>query len=106
VRGVEISYTPDVIDVVFNFRPEEHCSVVQRRRRSYTDEQYAMIFHELALPGKDWRYNRSGDRARLQATEMEPLAKAWARWFVRNFECCSNETEVIMARCHAVYAIL
>ncbi|MCI53798.1 hypothetical protein A2U01_0075045, partial [Trifolium medium] len=37
---------------------------------------------------------------------MEPIAKAWARWFVRNFECCSNETEVIMARCHDVYAIL
>ncbi|MCI66615.1 hypothetical protein A2U01_0087873, partial [Trifolium medium] len=42
----------------------------------------------------------------MQATEMEPIAKAWAVWLVRNFECCSNETEIIMARCHAVYSIM
>ncbi|MCI19178.1 hypothetical protein A2U01_0040333, partial [Trifolium medium] len=53
VRGVEISYTPEVIDAVFAFREEEHCSVVQRCKRRYTDEQYAMILRELALPGKD-----------------------------------------------------
>ncbi|MCI54539.1 hypothetical protein A2U01_0075789, partial [Trifolium medium] len=65
VRGVEISYAPDVIDAVFGFREEEHCSVVQRHSRSYTDEQYAMMLHDLALPGKDWRYNSTGARARL-----------------------------------------
>ncbi|MCI40176.1 hypothetical protein A2U01_0061408, partial [Trifolium medium] len=31
VRGIEISYAPDEIDTIFGFRPEEHCSVVQRR---------------------------------------------------------------------------
>ncbi|MCI43387.1 hypothetical protein A2U01_0064624, partial [Trifolium medium] len=64
------------------------------------------MLHELALPGKDWRYNNTGKRAHLQGTDMEPVAKAWACWFVHNFESCSNVTEVIMARCYAVYAIL
>jgi hypothetical protein len=37
---------------------------------------------------------------------MMPLAKAWARWWVRNFESCSNETEIIMPRCLAVFIIM
>ncbi|MCI58289.1 hypothetical protein A2U01_0079543, partial [Trifolium medium] len=53
VRGVEISYTPDVIDTVFGFRPEEHCIVVQRRTAGHTKDEYAEILHELVLPGKD-----------------------------------------------------
>ncbi|MCI81259.1 hypothetical protein A2U01_0102532, partial [Trifolium medium] len=61
---------------------------------------------ELALPGKDWRYNSLGRRARLQGIDMEPVAKVWSRWLVHNFESCSNVTEVIMAHCYAVYAIL
>ncbi|MCI87350.1 hypothetical protein A2U01_0108633, partial [Trifolium medium] len=31
VRRVEISYAPDVIDIVFGFRPEEHCWVRLQR---------------------------------------------------------------------------
>ncbi|MCI70414.1 hypothetical protein A2U01_0091677, partial [Trifolium medium] len=56
------------------------------------------------MPGKDWRYDTRGGRSRLQGTEMMHVAKAWAKWWVHNFECCSNETEFIMSRCHAVYA--
>ncbi|MCI45515.1 hypothetical protein A2U01_0066754, partial [Trifolium medium] len=37
---------------------------------------------------------------------MEPIAKAWVKWLVRNFECYSNEMEIIMSHCHAIYAIL
>ncbi|MCI63783.1 hypothetical protein A2U01_0085040, partial [Trifolium medium] len=40
VRGVEISYAPDVIDTVFRFRPEEHCWVIQRRESAHTDAEY------------------------------------------------------------------
>ncbi|MCI49684.1 hypothetical protein A2U01_0070928, partial [Trifolium medium] len=29
-----------------------------------------------------------------------------AKWLVRKFECCSNETGIIMSRCHAVDVIL
>ncbi|MCI39389.1 hypothetical protein A2U01_0060620, partial [Trifolium medium] len=105
-RGVEISYAPSVIDGIFGFRPEEHCMVRQRRADDQTEEEFAEILHELALPGKDLRYNSSGDRSCLQAMEMELVAKAWANWFVHNFECCSNESEIIMSRCFAVYTIM
>ncbi|MCH84699.1 hypothetical protein A2U01_0005534 [Trifolium medium] len=37
---------------------------------------------------------------------MEPIAKAWANWLVHNFECCSNESEIIMSRCYAIYTIM
>ncbi|MCI62847.1 hypothetical protein A2U01_0084104, partial [Trifolium medium] len=30
----------------------------------------------------------------------------WAKWLVRNFESCSNETEIIMSRCHVIFAIM
>ncbi|MCI43690.1 hypothetical protein A2U01_0064928, partial [Trifolium medium] len=79
VRGVEISYTPGVIDSVFGFRPEEFCSVRKRRTIAYTDAEYDQMFHELAMPGKDWRYNSRGGRSRLQGTEMMHVAKAWAK---------------------------
>ncbi|MCI90352.1 hypothetical protein A2U01_0111644 [Trifolium medium] len=40
------------------------------------------MLHELAMPGKDWRYDSNGGRSRLQATEMDLIAKAWAKcWF-------------------------
>ncbi|MCI65825.1 hypothetical protein A2U01_0087083, partial [Trifolium medium] len=64
------------------------------------------MLQELAMPGKDWCYDSHGGRSRLQATEMVPVTKAWAKWLVRNFESCSNETEIIMSRCRAVYAIM
>ncbi|MCI57348.1 hypothetical protein A2U01_0078599, partial [Trifolium medium] len=54
VRGVEISYAPDVIDTVFGFRPEEFCSIRQRRTTAYTYAKYDQMLHELAMPGKDW----------------------------------------------------
>ncbi|MCI45125.1 hypothetical protein A2U01_0066364, partial [Trifolium medium] len=84
--------------------PEEFCSVRQRRPTAYTDAEYDQMLHELAIPGKDWRYDSRGGRSRLQGTEMMPIAKAWAKWLVHIFECCSNETKFIMSRCHAVYA--
>ncbi|MCI64721.1 hypothetical protein A2U01_0085979, partial [Trifolium medium] len=71
-----------------------------------TEEEFTEILHELALPGKDWRNNSSGDRSRLQATKMELIAKAWANWFVHSFECCSNESKIIMSCCLAVYTIM
>ncbi|MCI14778.1 hypothetical protein A2U01_0035910 [Trifolium medium] len=46
-----------------------------RRARGQTEDEFVAMLHELALPGKDWRYNSSGERSRLQATEMEPIAK-------------------------------
>ncbi|MCI76757.1 hypothetical protein A2U01_0098027, partial [Trifolium medium] len=64
------------------------------------------MLQTLALPGRDWYYNNSGGRYRLQITDMRPAAKGWAKWLVRNFEGCSNETEIIMSRCHVIYAIM
>ncbi|MCI47843.1 hypothetical protein A2U01_0069085, partial [Trifolium medium] len=37
---------------------------------------------------------------------MMPAAKGWVKWLVRNFESCSNETEIIMSHCHIIYAIM
>ncbi|MCI60726.1 hypothetical protein A2U01_0081982, partial [Trifolium medium] len=56
VRGVEISYTPSVIDTVFGFRQEEHCLVRQRRESAHIDEEYTEMLQTLALPGRDWHY--------------------------------------------------
>ncbi|MCI58108.1 hypothetical protein A2U01_0079361, partial [Trifolium medium] len=64
------------------------------------------MLQTLALPGRDWHYNTAGRRSRLQITDMMPAAKGWAKWLVRNFESCSNETEIIMCRCHVIYAIM
>jgi hypothetical protein len=47
-----------------------------------------------------------GALQRIQGTEMLPLAKLWSRWWIHNFEACSNQTEIITARCLAVYSIL
>ncbi|MCI19682.1 hypothetical protein A2U01_0040842, partial [Trifolium medium] len=49
--------------------------VRQRRTGARTEEEYAEILHELALPGKDWRYNSSGEHGRLQDTDMEPMPR-------------------------------
>ncbi|MCI32652.1 hypothetical protein A2U01_0053866, partial [Trifolium medium] len=49
VRGVEISYAPG--------GPEEFCSIRQRRATAYTDVEYDQMLYELAMPGKDWRYD-------------------------------------------------
>ncbi|MCI52875.1 hypothetical protein A2U01_0074121, partial [Trifolium medium] len=76
VRGVEISYALGVIDEIFGFRPEEAYSVRQRRTTIYGDVEYDQMLHELAMPGKDVRYNSRGGRSRLQGTEMMPIAKA------------------------------
>ncbi|KAK2363540.1 hypothetical protein QL285_088512 [Trifolium repens] len=110
VRGVYVSYSPDVIDSTFGFRPEGQCGV-QTRRASWregaiTDTEYDQIREALAMPGKDWRYSRQGARQRLQDTDMLPLAKSWAKWWIHNFEACSNETEIITSRCLGVYSIL
>ncbi|MCI65022.1 hypothetical protein A2U01_0086280, partial [Trifolium medium] len=64
------------------------------------------MLQTLSLPGRDWHYTSHGVRSRLQITDSIPVAKGWAKWLVRNFESCSNETEIIMSRCHAIYAIM
>ncbi|KAK2368470.1 hypothetical protein QL285_081663 [Trifolium repens] len=110
VRGVHVSYSPDTIDATFGFRPEDQCGVQTRgaswREGAITDAEYDQIRAALAMPGKDWRYSRQGARQRLQATEMLPLAKLWAKWWTHNFEACSNETEIITSRCLGIYSIL
>ncbi|KAK2373934.1 hypothetical protein QL285_074935 [Trifolium repens] len=110
VRGVTISFAPDVIDTTFGFRPEEYYGVRMRRASlrdsAITDAEYDQMSEALAMPGKDWRYSTQGARQRMQATEMMPLAKLWSRWWIHNFEACSNQTEIITARCLAVYNIL
>ncbi|KAK2436773.1 hypothetical protein QL285_021743 [Trifolium repens] len=110
VRGIYVSFAPDHIDSTFGFRLEGQCGV-QMRRASWregaiTDADYDQIREALAMPGKDWRYSRQGARQRIQATEMLPLAKLWARWWTHNFEACSNETEIITSKCLAIYSIL
>jgi hypothetical protein len=83
VWGVENSYAPEVIDGVFGFREEDYCGVRLWRAAAWngtmTDEEYANMLHELVMPGIDWRYTNQGARARLQATEMMSVAKAWAK---------------------------
>jgi hypothetical protein len=110
VRGVHVSFAPDVIDATFGFRPEGHCGVRTRhaswRDGAITDAEYDQIREALAMPGKDWRYSTQGARQRLQATEMLPVANLWSKWWIHNFEACSNQTEIIKARCLAVYSIL
>ncbi|PNX79706.1 hypothetical protein L195_g035693 [Trifolium pratense] len=56
VRGVRVSYTPAVIDVVFGFAPPEHCWAHQWRHSAHTEDEYDQILHTLALPGRDWQY--------------------------------------------------
>ncbi|MCI70708.1 hypothetical protein A2U01_0091971, partial [Trifolium medium] len=51
VRGVEISYAPDVIDAIFRFKSEEHCLVRQHRESAHTDAEYTEMLQTLALPG-------------------------------------------------------
>jgi hypothetical protein len=110
VRGVHVSLSPDRIDSTFGFRPEGQCGVHMRRASwregAITDAEYDQIREALAMPGKDWRYSRQGARQRLQATEMLPLAKLWAKWWTHNFEACSNQTEIITSRCLGIYNIL
>ncbi|MCI00894.1 hypothetical protein A2U01_0021918 [Trifolium medium] len=52
VRGVEISYAPDVIDTVFGFRPEEHCMVIQRRTSGHTEAEYAEMLQGARISPK------------------------------------------------------
>ncbi|KAK2368824.1 hypothetical protein QL285_081991 [Trifolium repens] len=110
VRGIHVSFAPDHIDSTFGFRPEEQCGVQMRRaswrQGAITDAEYDQIREALAMPGKDWRYSRQGAHQRLQGTEMLPLAKLWAKWWIHNFEACSNETEIITSRCLAIFSIL
>ncbi|MCI79663.1 hypothetical protein A2U01_0100934, partial [Trifolium medium] len=68
--------------------------------------EYTEMLQALALPGRDWRYTTFGSRSRLQITDMTHAAKGWAKWLVRNFESCLNEIEIIMSRCHIIYAIM
>ncbi|KAK2405757.1 hypothetical protein QL285_054964 [Trifolium repens] len=110
VRGVYVSFSPDTIDSIFGFRPEDYCGVHMRRASwrdgAITDAKYDQMWEALAMPGKDWRYSRQGPRQRIHATEMLPLAKLWSRWWIHNFEACSNQTEIITTRCLAIYNIL
>ncbi|MCH84698.1 hypothetical protein A2U01_0005533 [Trifolium medium] len=53
VCGVRISYAPDVIDAIFGFRLEEHCSMMQRRTGGQTEDEFAEMLHELILPSRD-----------------------------------------------------
>ncbi|MCI05967.1 hypothetical protein A2U01_0027022, partial [Trifolium medium] len=76
------------------------------RERAHTEDEYTEMPRTLALPGRDWHYTSREARSRLQITDMMPVAKGWAKWLVRNFESCSNETEIIMSRCHTIYAIM
>ncbi|MCH83770.1 hypothetical protein A2U01_0004596 [Trifolium medium] len=106
VRGVTVSYTPAVIDAACGFTPTEQCWARQWRHIAHTEEDYGQMLHTLALSGRDWQYISTGARTRLNITDMMPAARGWAKWLVRNFECASQETEIIMCRCHAIFAIM
>ncbi|MCI92791.1 hypothetical protein A2U01_0114088, partial [Trifolium medium] len=54
VRGVTISYAPDVIDEMFGFQRADYCWASQQRFSVHTDEEYAEMLQTLALLGRDW----------------------------------------------------
>ncbi|CAJ2668164.1 unnamed protein product [Trifolium pratense] len=60
----------------------------------------------MALTGRDWRYDSQGRRQCLGITNMVPAAKRWDKWLIRNFESCSQESEIIMSQCHMIYSIM
>jgi hypothetical protein len=57
VRGIHISFAPDVIDATFRFRQEDYCGVRIRRASwrdgAITDAEYEQMREALAMPGKD-----------------------------------------------------
>ncbi|MCI38653.1 hypothetical protein A2U01_0059881, partial [Trifolium medium] len=57
----------------------DYCWASQPRFSAHTDQEYAEILQTLALPGRDWHYNTSGGRFRLQITDMMPAAKGCAK---------------------------
>ncbi|MCI29611.1 hypothetical protein A2U01_0050820, partial [Trifolium medium] len=95
-----------MIDDMFGFRRADYCWASQQRASAHTDEEYADMLQTLALPGRDWPYTATGTHFRFQITDMTHAAKGWAKWLVHNFESCSNETEIIMSRCHVIYSIM
>ncbi|MCI88988.1 hypothetical protein A2U01_0110276, partial [Trifolium medium] len=51
VRGVTISYAPDVIDALFGFKQADYYWASQQRFSGNTDEEYAEMLQTLALLG-------------------------------------------------------
>ncbi|MCI69750.1 hypothetical protein A2U01_0091013, partial [Trifolium medium] len=43
------------------FRQADYCWASQQRFSAHTDEEYAEMLQTLALPGRDWHYNRDRD---------------------------------------------
>ncbi|MCI35378.1 hypothetical protein A2U01_0056599, partial [Trifolium medium] len=66
VRGVRVSYSPDIIEGVFGFRASGQCTVTPRRLQGATTKAVCdeMLPH-LALPGVGWFIGSAGLPVRM-----------------------------------------
>ncbi|MCH95466.1 hypothetical protein A2U01_0016443, partial [Trifolium medium] len=85
----------------------EQCTVTPRRIPGATTQAVCDEMQPyLALPGVGWVIGSIGLPTRMDATDMDPVAKILSVWLVNSLKPCSNSSEIIMDRCHAVYAML
>ncbi|MCH80185.1 hypothetical protein A2U01_0000949 [Trifolium medium] len=109
VRGKSILWTPHELNKFLGTQSFQNCALSQAREESKSEsaEKRSEIKDFVCLPGTPWlKCRRNQNPTRMQLTRFKPVARAWAEFFVKSVEGCSNSSEIQVNNAKAVKMIL
>ncbi|GAU37120.1 hypothetical protein TSUD_278710 [Trifolium subterraneum] len=110
VRGKIVDYSTAVLNEFLGaLVPEEICAFRTEKDRvtALLEPERRVIRDFVALPGTPW-YKASADSVptKIQLTRFKPVARAWAKFFVKNIFSVSNSSEYQIDNAAAVKIIM
>ncbi|MCH81428.1 hypothetical protein A2U01_0002215, partial [Trifolium medium] len=109
VRGVEIDYSPEAINRVFNFEVPEVCILKERRdgRTRMSAAKREALKSQLTTPGSEWvKPSKKGPPIRFKTARMWDIPRIWAEFWINNVEPCGNNSEITIDIGLEIQAIL
>jgi len=104
VRGKEIDYSLERINVLLEIDPHEECGVRKRMKecKNWGDDKWEELLAQLCVEGSKWQ----GGSHMLLKADFKPYAKAWASFVVQTLEGTTFTSEIPLPRLLTIAAIL
>ncbi|MCH83853.1 hypothetical protein A2U01_0004679, partial [Trifolium medium] len=109
VRGVEVDYSPEAINKVFNFEVPEVCILKERRevRTTMSLTKREALKSQLTLPRSEWiKLAKNGLPIRFKTARLFDILRIWAEFWINNGEPCGNNSKISIDVGLAIQAIL
>ncbi|GAU51101.1 hypothetical protein TSUD_411820 [Trifolium subterraneum] len=114
VRGIEIDWSPRGLNTFLGTRNYQSCPLAVARAElagiihaGRKIEAKSAVKDAVCFPGTDWlKCKTPANPTKIHLQRFLPIARAWAEFFVKSVDCCSNSSEIQINNVLAVRMIV